>query len=71
VLGNIFVPKRDEVIGKWRRLRNETLYDLHSTPNVCSGDQIKKNETVGACGTYRETGEVYTGFWWGDLMEKE
>ena len=28
-----FWPKRDEVKGEWRRLHNEELYDLYSTPN--------------------------------------
>jgi len=25
----------------------------------------------GACGTYGGTGEVHTGFWWGDLRERD
>jgi hypothetical protein len=28
VLRRIFGPKRDEVIGGWRKLRNEELYNL-------------------------------------------
>jgi len=28
LLRKIFVPKRDEVTGEWRRLHNEELYDL-------------------------------------------
>jgi hypothetical protein len=53
VLRRIFGPKRDEVTGKWRRLRNEELYDLYSSPNIYySWDEIKKNEMGGACGTY-------------------
>jgi hypothetical protein len=28
VLGRIFVPKREEVAGGWRRLHNEELHNL-------------------------------------------
>jgi hypothetical protein len=30
----IFGPKRDEVTGYWRRLNNEELHDLYSSPNI-------------------------------------
>jgi hypothetical protein len=48
----IFGPKRDGVTGEWKRLHNEELNDLYSSPNINSGDQIKKNEVGGACSTY-------------------
>jgi hypothetical protein len=34
VLRRIFGPKRDEVTGEWRRLHNEELKDLYSSPNI-------------------------------------
>ena len=34
VLRKIFGPKRDEVTGEWRRLRNKELYALYSSPNI-------------------------------------
>jgi hypothetical protein len=34
VLRRIFGPKRDEVTGKWRKLHNEELSDLCSSPNI-------------------------------------
>jgi hypothetical protein len=34
VLRRTFGPKRDEVTGEWRKLHNEELHDLYSSPNV-------------------------------------
>ena len=34
VLRRIFGPKRDEVAGQWRKLHNEELNDLYSSPNI-------------------------------------
>jgi hypothetical protein len=33
VLRRIFGPKGDEVMGDWRKLRNEELHNLYSSPN--------------------------------------
>jgi putative SOS response-associated peptidase YedK len=33
-LRRIFEPKRDEVTGEWRKLHNEELHNLYSTPDI-------------------------------------
>jgi hypothetical protein len=34
VLSRIFVPKRDGVTEGWRKLHNEKLYNLYSSPSI-------------------------------------
>jgi hypothetical protein len=48
VLMRIFGPKRDEVTGRWRKLRNEELHDFYSSQK---SNEVKENEVGGACST--------------------
>jgi hypothetical protein len=34
VLRRIFVPKRDEVTGEWKKLHKKELRDLYSSPSI-------------------------------------
>jgi hypothetical protein len=42
VLRRIFGPKRDEVTGEWRKLHNEELHDLYSSPSIIIMIKLKK-----------------------------
>jgi hypothetical protein len=53
-LWRIFGPKRDEVTGGWRKLHNEELHNLYSSPS-----QVKEDEVDGACSTNGEKRNVY------------
>jgi hypothetical protein len=42
ILRRIFGPKRDEVIGEWRKLHIEELNDLYSSPNIIRVIKLRK-----------------------------
>jgi len=65
----IFGPRRDEVTGEWRRLHNEELNDLYSSPNIVRLIKIEKNEMGWTCGTYG-WGMGCIGSWWGNRRER-
>jgi hypothetical protein len=60
VLRTIFGPKRDEVTGDWRKLHNEGLHNLYSSPNIITyNDQVKEDEMGRACSTNGENWNAY------------
>ena len=68
VLRRIFGPRRDEVTGEWRRLHNEELNDLYSTPNIVR--VIKSIKMRWAGHVARMGGERgCIGSWWGNRRE--
>jgi len=52
VLRRTFGPKRDEVIGEWRKLHNEVLNDLYCSPEFIRVIKSTKNKIGGACSAY-------------------
>jgi hypothetical protein len=47
VLRTIFGPKRDEVTGGWRKLHDEELYGLYSTPSIIRVIKARRMRWVG------------------------
>jgi len=50
----IFGPRRDKVMGEWRRLHNEELNDLYSSPNIV---RVKKSRRMRWAGHEARMGE--------------
>jgi hypothetical protein len=69
VLRRVLGPKRDEVTGEWRKLHNEELNDLYSSPSIV---RVIKSSRIWWSGHVAFMGnvKVYTGFRWENLRER-
>jgi hypothetical protein len=69
VLRRIFGPKRDEVRGGWRKLHNEELHNLYSSPNII---RMIKSKRMGCAGHVAQMGrkEMHTEFWLENQKER-
>jgi len=70
VLRKLFGPKRDEVIREWKKLHDEELKDLYCSPRIIQVIKWRRMRSVGHV-TCIGGGEVHTGFWWGNLRERD
>jgi hypothetical protein len=74
VLRRIFGPKRDEMAGGWRKLHNEELYNLYSSPNKIT---MIKSRRVRWAGNATRTDRriirrrMHIGFWWESQKERD
>jgi hypothetical protein len=59
VLRRIFGPKRDEVTGDWRKLHNEELHNLYSSPNIIRMIKSRRMRWEGHVGRMGETRNAY------------
>jgi hypothetical protein len=59
VLRRSFGPKRDEVTGEWRRLHNEELNDLYSSPNIIRVIESRRMRWEEHVARMAEGGAVY------------
>jgi hypothetical protein len=59
VLRRIFGPKRDEVTGKWRKLHNEELHNLYSSPDIIRQVKSRQMRWVGHVARMGDGRKVY------------
>ena len=59
VLRRIFGPKRDEVTGEWRKLHNEELNNLYSSPNIVRVIKLRRMWWVWHIASIGERRSVY------------
>ena len=71
LLRRIFGTKRDEVAGEWRKLQTEKLNDLYCSPNIVRVIKSRRMRWGTGHAARMGRGEVYTGFWWGNLRERD
>ena len=64
----IFGPRRYEVTGEWRRLHNEELNDLYSSPNIVRVIKSRRMRWVGHVARMGEERECI-GSCWGNWRE--
>jgi hypothetical protein len=66
-LRRIFGPKREED-GSWRKLHNDELHNLYSSPNIV---RVIKSRKMRWAGHVARMGEVFTGFVLGGLKGRD
>jgi hypothetical protein len=62
VLKRIFRPKRDGVTGGWRKLHNEELHNLYSSPRIIRIIKSRRLRWVGQLSRIGEKRNVYRLF---------
>jgi hypothetical protein len=67
---NVRGPKRDEVTGEWRKLHNEELRDLNSSPSIIRIIKSRRKRWAGHLAQWGRRG-TRIGYWWESQMERD
>jgi hypothetical protein len=70
VLRRIFGPKRDEVTGDWRKLHNEELHNLYSSPDIIRMIESRRMRWAGHVAR-RKKKRMHIGYWWESQKETD
>jgi hypothetical protein len=66
----IFGPKRGEVTGEWRKLHNEELRDLYSSPSIIRIMMPKRMRWAGMLHEWGRRGTRVV-YWWESQRERD
>jgi hypothetical protein len=70
VLRRTFGPKRDKETGGWKRLHNEELHNLYSSPSIIriiKSRRMRWAEHVARMGRRK----IHIGYWWESQKERD
>jgi hypothetical protein len=70
VLKRIFGPKRDDVTGDWRKLHNEELHDLYSSPDIIRKIKSRRMRWARHVARMGRRG-IHIGYWWESQNERD
>jgi hypothetical protein len=70
MLRGIFGPKRDVVAGEWRKLHNNELHDLYSSPSIIRIIKSRRMRWAGHVARMGRRG-MRIDYWWERQMERD
>jgi hypothetical protein len=70
VLRRIFGPKMDEVTDEWRKLHNEELHDIYSSPSIIRIIKSRKMRWAGHVARMGIRG-IRIDYWWERQRERD
>jgi hypothetical protein len=70
MLKRIFGSKRVEVTGDWRKLRNEELHNLNSSPSIIRMMKSRKMRWAGNVARMEIRG-MHRAYWWESQKERD
>jgi hypothetical protein len=70
VLRRIFRPRRGEMTGEWRKLHNEELRDLYSSPSIIRIIKSMMIRWVRYVASMGRRGTLI-GYWWESQRERD